>query len=61
MPHAGTTEEAAQAADREFTSLLARLDIAMPPDLAPGVLAGHRSLRAMAQLLRDLDLESADV
>lgn len=68
MAHAGTQEttgspegeesETARA-DREFASALARLDIEVPPDLAPGVLAGHRSLRAMSRLLREVEI--ADV
>ena len=65
VAHAGThqttgshdtaeTEEA--RADREFASVLARLGIEMPPDLAPGVLAGHRSLQAMSRLLREVEI-----
>lgn len=68
MAHVGTEETtgphedgepAGAAADREFDAALARLGIEMPPDLAPGVLAGHRSLRAMNRLLRDVEI--ADV
>ncbi|MFE9369169.1 ornithine cyclodeaminase family protein [Streptomyces sp. NPDC006711] len=44
------------SADREFTDALARRDIVMPPDLAPGVLAGARSLRAMSELLRAVEV-----
>ncbi|OPC80415.1 hypothetical protein B4N89_05160 [Embleya scabrispora] len=54
-------ERAAEAADREFAVVLARLGIDMPPDLAPGVLAGYRSLRAQMRLLRDSEGGSADV
>ncbi|MFI6985347.1 hypothetical protein ACIBSV_43230 [Embleya sp. NPDC050154] len=39
-------------ADREFTATLERLGIEMPRDLAPGVLAGYRGLRAKMELLR---------
>lgn len=46
------------AADREFATALARLGIEMPADLASGVLAGYRPLRAMAELLRGT--ETAD-
>ncbi|WP_103535584.1 hypothetical protein [Streptomyces sp. SM11] len=65
MAHAGTEETtgpheggepATAAADREFDAALARLGIEMPPDLAPGVLAGHRSLRAMNRLLREVEI-----
>ncbi|MFP1623725.1 hypothetical protein ACLB9X_00590 [Streptomyces sp. 5K101] len=52
-----TTEPTAtEAADREFASALERLGIEMPPDLAAGVLAGHRSLRAMTELLRTVEI-----
>ncbi|WP_439677212.1 hypothetical protein [Embleya sp. MST-111070] len=53
--------EAAEVADREFAVVLARLGIDMPPDLAPGVLAGYRSLRAHMELLRERERGSADV
>lgn len=56
-PHA--PEDTGPATDREFASALARLAIEMPADLAPGVLAGNRSLRAMSRLLRNL--EATDV
>ncbi|GCD97633.1 hypothetical protein [Embleya hyalina] len=52
---------AAEAADREFAVVLARLGIDMPPDLAPGVLAGYRSLRAQMELLRDGERGGTDV
>ncbi|MFE5326359.1 hypothetical protein ACFRCG_08205 [Embleya sp. NPDC056575] len=53
--------EVGEVADREFAVALARLGIAMPPDLAPGVLAGYRSLRAQMELLREGERGSADV
>lgn len=53
--------EVGEVADREFAVALARLGIAMPPDLAPGVLAGYRSLRALMELLREGERGSADV
>ncbi|MGW9205756.1 hypothetical protein ACWGR4_02030 [Embleya sp. NPDC055664] len=53
--------EVGQVADREFAVVLARLGIDMPPDLAPGVLAGYRSLRAQMELLRERERGSADV
>lgn len=46
-------------AAHEFAVTLARLGIEMPPDLAPGVLAGYRPLRAMMELLRTVEI--ADV
>ncbi|MBT2364994.1 hypothetical protein J7E88_06585 [Streptomyces sp. ISL-10] len=45
-----------ETADREFASALEHLGIEMPPDLAPGVLAGYRSLRAMTDLLRTVEI-----
>ncbi|MFJ3788817.1 hypothetical protein [Kitasatospora sp. NPDC090091] len=51
----GPEPSEAETADREFAAALARLGIEMPPDLAPGVLAGYRPMRAMAALLRGLD------
>ncbi|MFI1580804.1 hypothetical protein [Embleya sp. NPDC020630] len=54
-------ERAGEVADREFAVALARLGIDMPPDLAPGVLAGYRSLRAQMELLRERERGSADV
>ncbi|ARF73144.1 hypothetical protein ACPEIF_12040 [Streptomyces sp. NPDC012600] len=68
MAHAGTEETTGPpdggepetaAVDREFVAALARRGIEMPPDLAPGVLAGNRSLRAMNRLLREA--ETTDV
>lgn len=53
--HGGGDPETA-AVDREFAAALARRGIEMPPDLAPGVLAGHRSLRAMSRLLREVEI-----
>lgn len=47
------------AVGREFAAALGRLGIEMPPDLAPGVLAGYRSLRASMELLREV--ENVDV
>ncbi len=38
--------------DREFDAATARLGIEVPPDLAAGVLHGHRALRDMTALLR---------
>lgn len=61
---AATDSATATAADtdavgREFAAALGRLGIEMPPDLAPGVLAGYRSLRASMELLREV--ENVDV
>ncbi len=53
----GPTE--AETADREFAVTLERLGIEMPLDLASGVLAGYRPLRAMMELLRGVEI--ADV
>lgn len=66
MAHAGTEETTGPPrdtgddpqhaeADREFAAALAARGIEMPPDLAPGVLAGHRSLRTMSRLLREVE------
>ncbi|MDH6708548.1 hypothetical protein P3T27_005288 [Kitasatospora sp. MAA19] len=55
----GTEPSPAETADREFASVLARLGIEMPSDLAPGVLAGYRPMRAMMELLRTV--ETCDV
>ncbi|MEU4204873.1 hypothetical protein [Streptomyces sp. NPDC045470] len=64
MAHAGTEETTGPRdtgdphhaeADREFAAALAARGIEMPPDLAPGVLAGHRSLRTMSRLLREVE------
>lgn len=44
-----------EPADREFAATLERLGIEMPRDLAPGVLAGYRSLRAKMELLRTME------
>ncbi|WP_406280777.1 hypothetical protein [Embleya sp. NBC_00896] len=51
--------DAAEVAEGEFASNLERLGIEMPPDLAPGVLAGYRSLRAMMELLRTVETADA--
>lgn len=65
MAHAGTEETTGPRdtgdpqhadADREFAAALAARGIEMPPDLAPGVLAGHRSLRTMGRLLREVKI-----
>ncbi|WSY38220.1 hypothetical protein OG948_06010 [Embleya sp. NBC_00888] len=44
-----------EPADREFAATLERLGIEMPRDLAPGVLAGYRGLRAKMELLRTME------
>ncbi|WP_206505509.1 hypothetical protein [Streptomyces chrestomyceticus] len=65
MAHAGTEETTGPRdtgapqhteADREFAAALAARGIEMPPDLAPGVLAGYRSLRTMGRLLREVKI-----
>jgi hypothetical protein len=58
-PLTDTVVPPADPAALEYAVTLQRLGIDMPADLASGVLAGYRSLRAMMELLRGQ--EAADV